>query len=86
MSEDWGQPVVIRTGPAAIRHRRAGRRQGRARRLYAIFSDGHDAGDKPGDHADLSYDPFKDFTFITMIAKGLSLLMCAEDGPEPCRS
>ena len=83
LSEDWGQPVVIENRPGA--NTGIG-----AQAVARAAPDGHTllaAMDttlvmNPASGASMSYNPFKDFTPITLLAKNVSLLMVrAEDGP-----
>ncbi len=83
MSEDWGQPVVIENRPGGNTAIGAQAAAKAAPDGYTLFS----AMDttlvmNPATTPNLSYDPFKDFSFITMISKGSSLLMTRADGPK----
>lgn len=83
MSDDWGQPVVIENRPGGNTAIGAQAAAKAAPDGYTLFT----AMDttlvmNPATTANLSYDPFKDFTYITMISKGSSLLMVRADGPK----
>jgi len=84
MSEDWGQPVVIENRPGADTVIGAMQVAKAAPDGYTLLA----AMDttmvmNPATKTSLPYDPFKDFTSITLAAKNTSLLTVrAEDGPK----
>jgi tripartite-type tricarboxylate transporter receptor subunit TctC len=84
MSEDWGQPVIIENRPGANTGIGAQAVAKAAPDGYTLLS----AMDttlvmNPASGASMSYDPFKDFAPVTLLAKNVSLLMVREaDGPK----
>jgi tripartite-type tricarboxylate transporter receptor subunit TctC len=83
MSEDWGQPVVIENRPGANTGIGAQAVAKAAPDGYTLLS----AMDttmvmNPASGASMSYDPFKDFTAVTLLAKNVSLLTVRADGPK----
>ena len=84
MSEDWGQPVVVENRPGADTVIGAMQVAKAAPDGYTLLA----AMDttmvmNPATKTNLPYDPFKDFTSITLAAKNTSLLTVrAEDGPK----
>jgi tripartite-type tricarboxylate transporter receptor subunit TctC len=84
MSEDWGQPVVVENRPGADTAIGAVQVAKAAPDGYTLLA----AMDttmvmNPATKTNLPYDPFKDFTSITLAAKNTSLLTVrAEDGPK----
>jgi tripartite-type tricarboxylate transporter receptor subunit TctC len=83
LQEAWGQPVVIENRPGGNTSIGAQAAAKAAPDGYTLFS----AMDttlvmNPATTPNLPYDPFKDFTWITLISKGSSLLMVREDGPK----
>jgi tripartite-type tricarboxylate transporter receptor subunit TctC len=84
MSEDWGQPVVVENRPGADTVIGAMQVAKAAPDGYTLLA----AMDttmvmNPATKTSLPYDPFKDFTSITLAAKNTSLLTVrAEDGPK----
>ena len=84
MSEDWGQPVVVENRPGADTVIGAMQVAKAAPDGYTLLA----AMDttlvmNPATKTNLPYDPFKDFTSVTLAAKNTSLLTVrAEDGPK----
>jgi len=84
MSEDWGQPVVVENRPGADTVIGAMQVAKAAPDGYTLLA----AMDttmvmNPATKTNLPYDPFKDFTAVTLAAKNTSLLTVrAEDGPK----
>jgi tripartite-type tricarboxylate transporter receptor subunit TctC len=84
MSEDWGQPVVIENRPGADTAIGAVQVAKAPPDGYTLLA----AMDttlvmNPATKTNLPYDPFKDFTSVTLAAKNTSLLTVrAEDGPK----
>ena len=84
MSKAWGQPVVIENRPGANTGIGAQAVAKAAPDGYTLLA----AMDttlvmNPASGASMSYDPFKDFAPVTLLAKNVSLLMVrAEDGPK----
>ena len=84
MSEAWGQPVVVENRPGADTAIGAQQVAKAAPDGYTLLA----AMDttlvlNPATKPSLSYNPFKDFAAITLVAKNTSLLMVrAEDGPK----
>ena len=84
MSEDWGQPVVVENRPGADTAIGAVQVAKAAPDGYTLLA----AMDttmvmNPATKTNLPYDPFKDFTSVTLAAKNTSLLTVrAEDGPK----
>ena len=82
LSEEWGQPVVIENRPGANTGIGAQAVAKAAPDGYTLLA----AMDttlvmNPASGASMSYDPFKDFAPITLLAKNVSLLMVRADGP-----
>jgi tripartite-type tricarboxylate transporter receptor subunit TctC len=84
MSEDWGQPVVVENRPGADTAIGAVQVAKAAPDGYTLLA----AMDttmvmNPATKTNLPYDPFKDFTAVTLAAKNTSLLTVrASDGPK----
>ena len=84
ISKSWGQPVVIENRPGANTGIGAQAVAKAAADGYTLLS----AMDttlvmNPASGASMSYDPFKDFAPVTLLAKNVSLLMVrAADGPK----
>ncbi len=84
MSEDWGQPVVVENRPGADTAIGAMQVAKAAPDGYTLLA----AMDttlvmNPATKTSLPYDPFKDFTSVTLAAKNTSLLTVrAADGPK----
>ena len=83
LSDDWGQPVVIENRPGANTGIGAQAVAKAAPDGYTLLA----AMDttlvmNPASGASMSYDPFKDFAPITLLAKNVSLLMVRADGPQ----
>jgi tripartite-type tricarboxylate transporter receptor subunit TctC len=84
MSEDWGHPVVVENRPGADTAIGAVQVAKAAPDGYTLLA----AMDttmvmNPATKTSLPYDPFKDFTSVTLAAKNTSLLTVrAEDGPK----
>ena len=83
MSEDWGQPVVVENRPGADTAIGAVQVAKAAPDGYTLLA----AMDttlvmNPATKTSLPYDPFKDFSAVSLAAKNTSLLIVrAEDGP-----
>ncbi|MET0670762.1 MAG: tripartite tricarboxylate transporter substrate-binding protein [Xanthobacteraceae bacterium] len=88
LSEAWGQGVVIENRPGANTGIGASQVAKSPADGYTLLA----AMDttlvmNPASGASMSYDPFKDFTPITITAKNTSLLTVrADDGPKTIRS
>lgn len=84
MSEDWGQPVVVENRPGADTAIGAVQVAKAPPDGYTLLA----AMDttmvmNPATKTNLPYDPFKDFTPVTLAAKNTSLLTVrAQDGPK----
>jgi len=81
MSEDWGQPVVIENLPGAntaIAAARAAKLPPDGYTLLAVMDVTMVLN--PITNKNLSYDPLKDFTPITLASKNTSLLSVRADG------
>jgi len=87
MSEDWGQPVLIENRSGAdgvIGAQLAAKASPDGYTLLAAMDTAMVMN--PITTANLSYDPFKDFVPITMVAKNTALVVVrAADGPKSVR-